>query len=404
MKLFTISLVMAMSMISSYGQIGTWTAKQSMSVERSTHAGFSINGKGYVCAGAKASASTGDLDDLWEYDPSSNSWSQKANFPGGKRREVSGFAIDSFGYVGHGRNVAADEIFFSFYTYNPRTNSWSQIASCPVKRYAGAGFSIDSIGYVTCGIVPGVARYKDLYAYSPTTNKWTQKTSLPGNVEGRTTPSVTSCNHKGYLNGGFNGPTLNEFFEYDPIQDNWTQKATYPKGERSYAAMFSMGNYVVMGMGRNASDTDFQDVHYFDPSKNTWTRMKDYPQNNSAGHISFKIGTSVYIAGGNTRAGIFRTDLYELSAKELSVSKNMNNNSILKVFKPISKNAITSNLSSGNFELSVYDMSGKLIFKNKETISSDEQKTVDITSISAGLYLVQVKNNSLQSTLKVYFN
>ena len=220
MKKLTIALASTFLIFNLHATIGTWTNKAAMSMARSTHIGFTLQDKGYVCGGAK-DAATNDYKDLWQYDASSNTWSQKADLPGVGRRELSAFTIDSFAYVGHGRNVGTGEIFYSFYKYNPNSNSWSSIADCPVKRYTSTGFSIDSIGYITCGILPGVARYKDLWQYNPRTDQWSQKTSLPSSALNRSYACVVSLNHKAYLMGGYEGQHMDDFYEYDPKMNVW---------------------------------------------------------------------------------------------------------------------------------------------------------------------------------------
>lgn len=58
-------------------------------VLREDAASFSVAGKGYICAGYDPYNSV-PLNDLWEYDTLGNTWSQKANFPGGIRRGAVG--------------------------------------------------------------------------------------------------------------------------------------------------------------------------------------------------------------------------------------------------------------------------------------------------------------------------
>lgn len=266
---------------------GTWSSRASMAVSRSTHTGFGIAGKGYICGGA-LDANT-DSKDLWQYDPQSNSWSQKADLPGQARRELSSFTIGDYAYVGHGRNVGSGEIFNSFYRYDPTGNNWMSVADCPVQRYTSTGFSIDSVGYVTCGILPGVARYKDLYAYNPRTNTWSQKAGLPSAALNRSYACVVTWGHKAYLMGGFEGQQMEDMYEYDPAGNTWTQKADFPGGKRNSVAGFAMGKYIFMGLGRDESNIDYDDWYYFDPSVNTWLPAEDYPADNSAGHATFVI-------------------------------------------------------------------------------------------------------------------
>ena len=58
---------------------GTWTQKASLpGNNREGAVSFTIGNKGYIATGY----GLGWLKDLWEYDPSSNSWTQKANYQG----------------------------------------------------------------------------------------------------------------------------------------------------------------------------------------------------------------------------------------------------------------------------------------------------------------------------------
>ena len=49
------------------------------STERTAVSSFAIGSKGYFVGGE---SSIGNLFDVWEYDTSTNTWAQKANYPG----------------------------------------------------------------------------------------------------------------------------------------------------------------------------------------------------------------------------------------------------------------------------------------------------------------------------------
>lgn len=398
--LLTLNLLLLIS--AAFAQTGTWTAKTSMSIGRSTHTGFSLNGKGYVCAGM--SSSNTDLKDLWQYDPGSNSWSQKADLPGDARRELSSFTIDSFAYVGHGRNVNTTEIFFSFYRYNPRTNAWSSIADCPVQRFTSTGFSIDSVGYITCGILPGVARYKDLYAYNPRRNVWTQKASLPSAALNRSYACVVSLNHKAYLMGGFEGQHMEDMYVYDPAANTWTQKANFPGGKRNSVAGFALGDYVLMGMGRDGGNSTYKDWYYYNPADNSWTAMNDYPEDNTAGHATFVINGKGYLCGGNDRPGTVRNYVYELSAPQLSIEKSATELRKLKLFKPEGSGVLHCMAYAGKVSVSVYDVNGRLVYSNSMQSDAEQEVLFPLDELSAGQYTAYVNNAGLKATLKLILN
>ncbi len=68
---------------------------------------FVINGKAYLSCGSNGSIVT----NTWEYDPGTDLWEERTEFEGSSRTEAIGFAIDSYGYVVTGRNS-------SYYMYD----------------------------------------------------------------------------------------------------------------------------------------------------------------------------------------------------------------------------------------------------------------------------------------------
>jgi N-acetylneuraminic acid mutarotase len=61
---------------------------------------FAINGKGYICLGINNSLVYNQ--ELWEYNPTTDTWSQKANFPGVARDNAKSFVIGDTAFVGTG--------------------------------------------------------------------------------------------------------------------------------------------------------------------------------------------------------------------------------------------------------------------------------------------------------------
>jgi hypothetical protein len=70
---------------------------------RGSAVGFTAYNKAYVGLGQGNSA--GFYNDFWEYDPSTEVWTQKADFIGSARRGAVGFSIDDIGYVGTGQDA-----------------------------------------------------------------------------------------------------------------------------------------------------------------------------------------------------------------------------------------------------------------------------------------------------------
>ncbi|HNK99305.1 MAG TPA: hypothetical protein PKO19_14425, partial [Chitinophagales bacterium] len=129
-----------------------WTEKANFGGEaRHRAVGFAVGERGYMGLGHYNSIVDILFEDIWEYDPSTNTWAQKADFPGGKMLQCVAFTIGQTAYVGTGRDpmfVEHDE----FYAYNPKTNTWTEVAAFEgSNRHGAVAFAINGKGYVVTG-------------------------------------------------------------------------------------------------------------------------------------------------------------------------------------------------------------------------------------------------------------
>ncbi|MCY7409985.1 MAG: fibronectin type III domain-containing protein [Chitinophagales bacterium] len=142
-----------------------WTKKADFLGKRYLAVGFSIVEKGYIGTGSDGFM---PYNDFYEYNPNTNSWTQKANFGGDSRENAIGFSIGRKGYVGIG-NDFYNPLKQDFWEYDALTNLWSQKAN-----YGGGpttyaiGFSIGNKGYIGLGgDTLGNPFRKDFYEYTP---------------------------------------------------------------------------------------------------------------------------------------------------------------------------------------------------------------------------------------------
>lgn len=293
------------------GTGGTWVQKADLgSLGRSRSVSFSIGSKGYMGTGwsdPNLFCTGNPFKDFWEYNPSSDTWTQKANYGGQATGAAVGFSIGSKGYIGTAGCGSID-----FWEYNPSNNAWTKKADFPGDyRYEAVGFSIGNKGYVCTGYkAAGGGFLQDLWEYNPSTDTWIQKANFPGSP--RSLAVGFSIGNKGYVGTGLiNGSPatyINDFWEYDPSTNTWTQKTNFPGTSRYDATGFSIGTkgYVGSGFDGVSNATDFWE---YDPSTNTWAQKTNVGGGFRAGAKGFSIGTKGYIGTGSSST--LRKDLWE---------------------------------------------------------------------------------------------
>jgi len=235
--------------------INSWTRKANLGIaERRYAASFSMAGFGYVGTGSVRGS--GESKDFWRYDPTTDSWSQIADFGGPRRFGAVAFTVGGKGYVGTGSAIIPPLISQTtvkdIWEYDPTSNSWIQ-----KNDYAGgavssaASFTIGNKAYVTTGLGTGSTQ---LWEYDHTTDQWTRKVDFPG--EARQEAVGFSTQGIGYIGTGFASFAStqpyrkNDLWGYDPSTNSWNRKTDMPLGPRSSAIGFALGDYGYVGFGQ----------------------------------------------------------------------------------------------------------------------------------------------------------
>jgi N-acetylneuraminic acid mutarotase len=278
----------------------TWNQKANFGGTARYYAvGFSIGLKGYIGTGNDSTSALDLKKDFWEYDPATNTWTQKADFGGVARWYAVGFSIGSKGYIGTGQNMNFNYLN-DFWEYDPSANTWTQKANfggAPIT--AAVGFNIGSKGYIGTGFNSSWNSTKDFWEYDPSNNTWTQKANFGGAA--RHSAVGFSIGNKGYIGTGIvNTPIyFNDLWEYDPFTDTWTQKANYSGGPRYQAVGFGIGNKGYIGTGEDDISTGHNDFWEYNPAVNNWTQKANFgggPARVTA--VGFSIGSRGFIGTG----------------------------------------------------------------------------------------------------------
>lgn len=244
---------------------------------------FTINGKGYVCMGSKLSPSERIVKQLWELDTASNIWTRKADFPGtlgGKTAAVS-FVINNKAYIGTGVDSTTQQVSNDFWEYNPSLNQWTRKADFPGEARAYAsGFSIGSKGYIGTGISGQSNPLSDFYEYDPSTNLWTRKADFPGKRYYAVGFSITGF---GYIATGRDTTVSNpSLYQYNPISNSWLPKATYGPLVNGRAVTINDTAYVGLGQTSGGSSTNFDGLAAYKCYIPTITLLENACANNAA--------------------------------------------------------------------------------------------------------------------------
>ncbi|OIQ35859.1 MAG: hypothetical protein BM555_03905 [Crocinitomix sp. MedPE-SWsnd] len=127
---------------------------------RTSAASFVINNKGYVGTGGVGCGTT----DFYEYKLSTNQWIQRADVGTLIRQEAAGFSVNGKGYIAAGDNCSSGTNYQDVWEYDPNLDTWTQIDDFggAARRYLDA-FVIGNRAF--CGLGTSGVNYSDLWEF-----------------------------------------------------------------------------------------------------------------------------------------------------------------------------------------------------------------------------------------------
>ncbi len=353
---------------------------------------FSIGNKGYMGLGHVNATGNILYEDIWEYDPAANTWTQKANYGGGLNYHAACFVIDNIAYVGTGRVLSGDYTT-EFYKYDIGINTWTAIANFPGAARRGAiAFAASGKGYVGTGqTLAGVS--KDFYQYDPALDNWTSVAQLPGAA--RTSAVAFELNDKGYVGtGGAStwGNSLNDFWEYTPATNSWIQKANVGPTPRMEAAGFSVYGKGFIGTGDDqSSGTNYGDFWEYDPATDTWVQIQDFFGLARRYLVAFTIGNSAYVGLGTN--GTNFKDFWEFDYL-LSTDERTDKLVQVKTYPNPATDYFTVDFFNMPEQMKIKGCEFKLVSGTGQLITSETFITkniqVDVTNFERGIYFYQL--------------
>ena len=162
MKTFYLFVFSFLFSIACFSQ-GSWTELKTVDcnqpaseipIKRYDATGFGVGNKVFYSSGLDSPGGIAPytfLNDLYEFDLSTNLWVQKSSYPGLGRRYAIGFDFNNFGFLMLGENDSID--MNDCWKYDYTLNSWSQLNDFPGNsRVAAFTFLLNNKFYIGGGV------------------------------------------------------------------------------------------------------------------------------------------------------------------------------------------------------------------------------------------------------------
>ena len=249
----------------------SWSAAQNFwkeiapfpGVGREEPVSFALNGKGYVGGGYNRTLGPGlfQMNDFWEYDPTSDSWTQIADFPY-KFYAGTAFTVPEGAFVGGGND--GTNFHNDFYRYDAANDEWVQVASINKKKWKLISLVLAGKAYVIGGDNSNSSISYDFYEFDPASNQWTDRSTLAADANyadfqvavRRSAGVAFELNGMGYVVGGVIPGTSSPSalcYQYNPSSGTWTKMTNFEGGGRQFATHFVVSNRAFVGMGINVT-------------------------------------------------------------------------------------------------------------------------------------------------------
>lgn len=267
---------------------------------------FVIGSKAYYVGGyIRQNGKVVDAFDLWEYDPTSDKWTKKTGYPGQGSENLAGFVIDGKAYVGtgfgrqNGDNNASVENN-DLWQYDPSADTWAKKAPFPgLGRENAFSFSINGYGYIGGGwsVNATTTNLPDTWKYDPTADAWAKASDFPG-ITGEGAISI-AVNNLGYVFGGLtlNGISSKQCWQYDGVQNKWIRK-TDAVNQLIYSGVVTDGSKIYIVSGDDNTTSPSKQVLAYDVTADNWSKLADFPGAARTDMASFSVNGAGYIMTG----------------------------------------------------------------------------------------------------------
>lgn len=369
-------------------------------VPRHHPATFSINGIGYLVAGANVNDVS--LDDFYSYDPITNSWTAKADFPGPARGFSYAVNSDTKGYLGFGYLYdpinGFDQYLSDLWEYDPLTDSWTELASCP-----GPSRIHPAMVYLNGKIFMGLGGSSlgdlgDWWEYDIDSDSWSVKATFPG--PNRHHPYYFAIGDYVYVGMGHRGPDIyNDLYRYDPSTDSWTQVQSLPSQGRVAGTQFSYNGkgYLLSGQGETHENLPTGEFWEYDPIADDWTQLSAHPGGGRWAPGSFIVNDGIYFVCGEANSGVQKDMMrYQIGGFTELLNEDNEQAQLTVVPNPSQGQFKIANLTE-SAQLTVVDINGKTCWES--TVYPEE--TIELSFLEKGVYFGLINGAGVADRIKL---
>jgi hypothetical protein len=225
------------------------------------------------------------VNELYEYNPVNGLWTQKGQSGGPSARCAAQVVYDKINnllwvYGGRDRANPGGNQFNDLWSYNPNTDSWTQKVDGPGARSdAVAVFNTITREIIVYGGYIGGTEFSSnqVHVYNTQTNLWKMKHNYTkryyhGGVWSPYTNSMFVYGGAERWSGDFT--YVNELNEYFPGNDTWINRTPVGNRVRSLLVWDTLNDQLILQGG---GEPDRNDTWVYDTDTDTWTAMSNGP-------------------------------------------------------------------------------------------------------------------------------
>lgn len=390
-----------------------WTQKNNFPGGSRSHAvSFVINNEAYVATGRSGNIF---YRDCWKYNAVADTWSKVADLPATARAGAFAFTADGKAYVGTGFYYHPDYLPYDSYPhlqdvweYNPVTNTWASKSFFPGGRRSSAtAFGIHNRGYVGTGIssIVPLQYFKDLWRYNPYSDQWVQLNDIGTWSHGTAYAHSFVVNGKGYVGTNYfpDAPYSEGYYaKMTPCTTCTTNTIIYDNNS-NIPVETMVSDYIMLGDVDNNSAG--QSISLISGSASVFLQ--------AGNTITFEPGTEINIEVNVNKQVVAlvqscHTPSTRTTQQTISFGQTRNSTGLqVSMFPNPTRGKVNVKVQAGEtsfINVTVFNLKGEAVAVLEDTHTPNQIFPVDLSHVAKGVYLVKVTTNKGSTTQRLVIN